>query len=184
MLSPHFQKYSRENGRSTRDSSDESAGLAALAAEECDKTSIHRLHIRGFDERSGPTSFSFTLPLINVVVFALCAALAAYFVLSGLYLLGAWAASAFFAWAFLLGAAVATKKSSSDGDRKAQELRSKVLSPETSKRASAGSRSAAESYPPAGACASKGSPPPLFTEEVRLFARPIVSAPRRFQNPH
>ncbi|MFY9655038.1 MAG: hypothetical protein WAK01_00410 [Methylocystis sp.] len=185
MLYTHFQKNSRENGRLTADSSNESDGLAALAADEFDETSISRLQMLELDAPFAPSSGSFPSPLVKVSVLLLCVTLAAYFFLSGLYLLGAWAACAFFSWAFLLGAAVATNKSDCDRERSAvPETRSRARNPETKKGAPVGSRSRAESSPPAGDCASKRSPPLSFTVEMTLFGRPIDLAPRRFQNPH
>ncbi len=114
--------------------------------------------------------------LIIVTVFSLCVALAVFCFVNGRFLLGAWVASAFLAWAFLLGAADATDQLSCDQERDdetrldssisalrgaARELRAKAPGLKTDARAEV------ESLPPAEPIAPTHSLPSSLTEEIR-----------------
>lgn len=151
--------------------------------------SINRLcSLKGVDKKIQATLTSHAAAF--VVMSLLCGAPAAYFIVNESYLLGVWAVSAFLAWGFLQGAAVATKKSAHDNAHKGEtrtdkamstvmECRSKPMDLTTNDRASRQRRSAEKISPLAKAQASKQSRPLWFTEGEELSGRRTLAVSPR-----
>ncbi len=142
------------------------------------KIAIFKLYSLGGIAKKIQATLASNLAVVSVMSL-LCGAPAAYLVVSGRYLLAAWAVSVFLAWVFLFGAAIATKKAARDKDSAGKarshdiistiaEFRPEALDPKTSGRASLQRRSADKFFPFAESDASKQSSPLWFTEEEKL----------------
>ncbi len=189
MVYQHSRRDVSQNPPSTRDLRNKFLERQTVFAHRSHKMTISPLGLQGGIGRIIRVKPSPNL-LIIVAVTSLCVALAAYFVVSGRYLLGVWAASVLLAWVFLLGAAIATKKSARDKADKGEirpdnamgaviEFRSKPMDQKKCDRVSPQRRSEDKFSPFAEADASKQSPPLWFTEGEEFSGRRTAAVSSR-----
>jgi hypothetical protein len=194
MFYQHFERDVSQNPPLTWDVTNKSHERKTMFAHRSHKMTNSRLGLRGEIGRNIRVKPSSNLPTF-VAVISLCGALAVYFVVSGRYILGVWSACLLLAWVFLLGAAIATKKSGRDEAHKGEirpdnamgdviEFRSKPMDPNKSDRASPQRRSEDKFSPIAEAYASKQSPPLWFTEGEELTGRRPAAVSSRSRTTH
>ena len=181
MLYSHFRQDTCHNLPIKRVFKDDPPRKLAVILSEVYEFTIHKLRPLSEISKKIRTTRASSLAVISVMTL-LCGAFAAYFVVSGRHLLGAWAVSVFLAWVFLHGATIATKRSARDKDTTGDvrpddrmstsiEFRSEAPDPKTSHRGSRQRRSADKFSPLAEARASKQSPPLWFKEGEKLSGR-------------